>query len=248
MFTRVKESDIKDKFLSLIKENGTTTTMEVKKALRKDGFWIFQSTVSLYLNDNFESLGCVRTTNGEYYTYELVKDSKEDSDIDINTDCKDVCDGNCTGCNGCGNKDEDIDDAQVGDFYAYGQKQYYGSCNGCTVIKDGGDCTNCGSYNDTKKRAKIVNEPIKIEDDIYFMKISLNNVETTLVISKDDDLDEVGTLVYEVRSRDGNDIWYLYSSDKDIITRHRAIYYVWKVINNIVSDIKYKELRSTKRF
>lgn len=40
------KDDILTAFEELIDENGTTTTLEVKKALREDGFWVKQDDVS----------------------------------------------------------------------------------------------------------------------------------------------------------------------------------------------------------
>lgn len=40
------KDDILTAFEALIDENGTTTTLDVKKALRADGFWVKQSDIS----------------------------------------------------------------------------------------------------------------------------------------------------------------------------------------------------------
>jgi len=96
-------------------------------------------------------------------------------------------------------------------------------------------------------RSKIVSEPEMLSEDNYELTISHNGKNVRLVISDSPNLKNSGTLVYEVRN--GSTTWYLYSEDKDIITRHKAIYYVWKVISQECDGFcAYADMRSTKLF
>lgn len=192
MFTRVTEKDVTDKLLQLIEENGTTTTLEVKKALRKDGFWVFQSTVSNILAEKFVELGLCRSYNGEYHLY---------SKIEVDNDSVDTAD----------NSDEDI-----------------------TIVSP------------ITRRAKIIEEPSLLDDDTYKLIIEFDGKQNALVVSAESDLKGCGELVYKVNDMKGNN-WYLYSQDKNIITRHRAIYYVWRVVSQEYDGfLEYSELRSKK--
>lgn len=190
MFTKPTEKNIIDKFLKLIEENGEITTVEVKKALRKDGFWIFQSTVSNVLNEKYQELGIQRVTNGKFYTYRIIENEPEiENDADIST------------------------------------------------VNSDSDKKN--------QRGKLVSGPTLIDTAIYNMRIINNGASVELFVSDNDSLVGYGELVYEVRGISSGK-WYLYSSDKNVIDRHKAIYYVWKVLNYENSDILYSELRSTK--
>lgn len=71
--------DILDKARELIDANGETTTLDVKKALRADGFWTNQSHVSGALNDNHVSEGWGFTFNGQYRTYMPEDDVPDDA-------------------------------------------------------------------------------------------------------------------------------------------------------------------------
>jgi hypothetical protein len=82
MYKKLTEIDIKDAFLKLINENGTTSNKEVKDYLRGEGFWAFQSTVKDFIDANFEDLGADRTYNGKYNIYTLSQDDIEDEDDD----------------------------------------------------------------------------------------------------------------------------------------------------------------------
>lgn len=80
MYKKLTENDIKDAFLKLINENGTTSNKEVKDYLRGEGFWAFQSTVKDFIDANFEDLGADRTYNGKYNVYTLSQDDIEDDE------------------------------------------------------------------------------------------------------------------------------------------------------------------------
>lgn len=62
---RMTNSDVKDVAEELITLNGTTTTLEVKQALRLKGFFALQDEVSSAMS----SLGFNFTENGTYRTY-----------------------------------------------------------------------------------------------------------------------------------------------------------------------------------
>lgn len=88
---QITDQDIKDAFLILINQNGTTSTKEVKEYLRSEGFWVFQSQVSQVINDSFQSLNTERVSNGIYFEYSLVEvdDTDDDDDIDDDDDTDD---------------------------------------------------------------------------------------------------------------------------------------------------------------
>lgn len=96
---QITDQDIKDAFLILINQNGTTSTKEVKEYLRSEGFWVFQSQVSQVINDSFQSLNTERVSNGIYFEYSLVEVDDTDDDDDDDTDDDDDDDD-----------DDDIDD------------------------------------------------------------------------------------------------------------------------------------------
>ena len=77
---QITDQDIKDAFLILINQNGTTSTKEVKEYLRSEGFWVFQSQVSQVINDSFQSLNTERVSNGIYFEYSLVEVDDTDDD------------------------------------------------------------------------------------------------------------------------------------------------------------------------
>ena len=198
MFKSFKENDVKEALIELLDENGLTTAFEVKKLLRKKGFWALQGKVSNSLNNVYRELDIVRANNGTYWTYkyDVIEENFEDDSIQ--------------------------------------------ESNSNYVSKD-----------DTKSsvtiKSKIIGYPELIDDnETYELIIEYNGNETKLFVSKVPYLTSI-SLVYEVRTKDGT--WYLYSEDPNIITRHKAIYYVWRVINSEYDNlIKYSELRSTKLF
>lgn len=198
MFKSFNENDVKEALIELLDENGLTTAFEVKKLLRKKGFWALQGKVSNSLNNVYRELDIVRANNGTYWTYkyDVIEENFEDDSIQ--------------------------------------------ESNSNYVSKD-----------DTKSsvtiKSKIIGYPELIDDnETYELIIEYNGNETKLFVSKVPYLTSI-SLVYEVRTKDGT--WYLYSEDPNIITRHKAIYYVWRVINSEYDNlIKYSELRSTKLF
>lgn len=198
MFKSFNENDVKEALIELLDENGLTTAFEVKKLLRKKGFWALQGKVSNSLNNVYRELDIVRANNGTYWTYkyDVIEENFEDDSIQ--------------------------------------------ESNSNYVSKD-----------DTKSsvtiKSKIIGYPELIDDnETYELIIEYNGTETKLFVSKVPYLTSI-SLVYEVRTKDGT--WYLYSEDPNIITRHKAIYYVWRVINSEYDNlIKYSELRSTKLF
>ena len=103
---------------------------------------------------------------------------------------------------------------------------------------------------DTSKslgRSLSVSEPSQLSSDVYELIVNHNGDVNYLIVTNDKNLLNAGTLVYEVRSK--NDTWYLYSDDPTIITRHKAIYYVWKVVSQEYDGyLAYADLRSTKLF
>lgn len=198
MFKSFNENDVKEALIELIDENGLTTALEVKKLLRKKGFWALQGKVSNSLNNVYRELDIVRTNNGTcwIYKHDAIEENFEDDSVqESNSDYV--------------SKDEPKSSVTI--------------------------------------KSKIIGSPELIDDnETYELIIEYNGTETKLFVSKVPYLTSI-SLVYEVRTKDGT--WYLYSEDPNIITRHKAIYYVWRVINSEYDNlIKYSELRSTKLF
>lgn len=195
MFKKVSEKDVTDKFVQLIEENGSTTTMDVKKALRNDGFWVFQKTVSAILGETFIGLGMTREFNGHYCVY-----SKAEAQIDdeyTSTDTEDV----------------DVEDVDT---------------------------------DNSAKRAKVITDIQMVADDIYQLSILANGNTVDLFVSTDLIINLSNELAYRVYDNKGRE-WFLYTSNKDVITRHRAIYYVWLVASREYDGfVKYSELRSKR--
>lgn len=202
MFKTVKENDVKEVLINLLDENGSTTALDVKKLLRKKGFWALQKNVSNLLNEVYREFDIIRTNNGSYLVYEYDTSEKEYKDDSI-----------CESSNNV-NQDTLEDNTKLS-----------------ITIK-----------------SKIIGSPELVDDnnETYELIIECDGNKTKLFVSKVPYLNNIN-LVYEVRTNNGT--WYLYSEDPNIITRHRAIYYVWKVISNEYDkSVKYSELRSTKLF
>lgn len=215
MFKTPTSQEITDKAIELIELNGLTTNLEIKTALRKEGFWVFQSDVSKAMNENYETVGLELSNNGNFNTYFKATPITSDDEDD------DGLEPYITSTN-----EQDDED---------------------TIVEPEDEVETEPEVEKTKK-SKIIGDPEFVGTNTYLLAISHEGVENDLIISSEDNLPKsFGTLVYEVKSKNGGDNWYLYSSNKDIITRHKAIYYVWKVLNfGVDSAILYSELRSTK--
>ena len=187
MFKSFNENDVKEALIELLNENGSTTALDVKKLLRKKGFWALQGKVSNSLNDVYRELDVVRTNNGTYWVYEYDTVEESFKDYSVNSPIS---------------EDEDEPKSSV-------------------TIK-----------------SKIIGYPELVDDnETYELTIEYNGNKTKLFVSKVPYLKSI-SLVYEVRTKDGT--WYLYSEEPNIITRHNAIYYVWRVINSEYDNlIKY---------
>lgn len=220
MFKTPTSQQITDKAIELIELNGLTTNLEIKTALRKDGFWVFQSDVSKAMNENYEAVGLELSNNGSFNTYFTATPTP------ITTD------------------DEDDDGLELEPFITTVNEDDEPVIKVATVSNDENDEPEV----EKTKKSKIIGDPEFVGTNTYLLAISHEGVENDLIVSSEDNLPKsFGTLVYEVKSKNGGDNWYLYSSNKDIITRHKAIYYVWKVLNyGVDSAILYSELRSTK--
>ena len=196
MFKKVSEKDVTDKFVQLIEENGSTTTMDVKKALRNDGFWVFQKTVSAILHETFIDLGITRQFNGQYCTYYKAEPQTTDEDNSMDSD----------------NDLDDVDTESV------------------TSIK----------------RAKVITDIHMVADDVYQLSILVDDDTVDLLVSTSQLGLANADLVYRVYDNKGRE-WFLYSTNKDVITRHRAIYYVWLVASREYDGfVKYSDLRSKR--
>jgi hypothetical protein len=210
MFKNITEQDVKDTLIKLIDEKGCTSALEVKKSLRKDGFWALQNEISELLGQVHREAGVIRTNNGSYFIYEY--ETLQTSDLDLDED---------------ENEEDDVVSATVDAFTNF--------IDGLTSVP-------------AIPKSKIISEPEMLSEDNYELTISHDGKNVRLVISDSPNLKNSGTLVYEVRGGNGY-TWYLYSEDKDIITRHKAIYYVWKVISQEYDGfLAYADMRSTKLF
>lgn len=221
MFKKFTEEDVKNALTGLLNENENATALDVKRVLRKNGFWAFQTDVAKTIRENYSNWGLVKYDNGIFNTYSYP--SPDEIEDEVN----------------------DEPDSIVGDNYS--SLPYTMSGNSST-----GSTLNFGflskkSTTPTASRSKIVKEPVMLDDDMYQLTIEHNGKKIKLVVSNSNTLTTVGTLVYEVRTPNSN--WYLYSEDKNFITRHKAIYYVWKVISQEYDGfLAYADIRSTKMF
>ncbi|MEL7170711.1 MAG: hypothetical protein AAGN64_15300 [Bacteroidota bacterium] len=66
---------VRETALTLIRTTGTTTTLDVKRALRDQGFWATQATVSTAMDALAADLGWLWLSNGFYRTYALAADA-----------------------------------------------------------------------------------------------------------------------------------------------------------------------------
>ena len=94
-------------------------------------------------------------------------------------------------------------------------------------------------------RGKIIGDPAKIGEDTYQISIFHEDVISEVTISLFDNLSGFGKIAYSISAYDGP--WYLYVTDIDMITRHKAIYYAWRILSEEeYPSLKYSELRSKK--
>ncbi|MEM8601463.1 MAG: hypothetical protein AAGF99_16220 [Bacteroidota bacterium] len=66
---------VRETALMLMRTTGTTTTLDVKQALREQGFWATQTDVSTAMDILAGDLGWLWITNGFYRTYALAADA-----------------------------------------------------------------------------------------------------------------------------------------------------------------------------
>ena len=75
------ENDIIDCFIKLINEQNSTTTYDVKLEMRKNGFWVFQDTISSVINENYKKLNFQRNYNGKYFIYTKIQDCEDENNL-----------------------------------------------------------------------------------------------------------------------------------------------------------------------
>jgi len=198
MFKKVNDLDVMEALNELIIKNGSTTALDVKKKLRKDGFWAMQNNISKILGNVYDSMDIERYHNGLYFIYRFHEDLTLDSD--------------------CDSDDETINDE---------------------------DYITADSVVPTKTvKSKIISEPELIFDDTIGLRIVHEGVMKEIIVSSDGNIENIGEVVYKVRTPE---VWYVYSSDPSFVTRHKAIYYVWKALSaTIDSKLKYADIRSSK--
>lgn len=217
MFKTIKREDVKEVLISLLDANGTTSSLDVKRELRKRGFWATQSNVSQLLSNVYtEVQDVVRTNNGSYFEYSYEIEDK---------------------------------DSVVGDNYS-DIPNFGGSSTGLTFSFGSDEDCECDNEDVKPKniKSKVVDSPKLIGDDTYQLTIEHDENTVKIVVSCNPGLRGFGSVIYEVRTTNPYDYnWYLYSTNEDFITRHKAIYYTWKVLNSEVNNLlAYADLRSTK--
>jgi len=63
------KDEVKEKFLALLKNEGQITSLEIKDALRKDGFWATQMTIGPMIHKIADEDNIHWDFNGTYRTY-----------------------------------------------------------------------------------------------------------------------------------------------------------------------------------
>ncbi len=77
------ENDVIDCFIKQINEQNSTTTYDVKLEMRKNGFWVFQDTISSIINENYKKLNFQRNYNGKYFVYTKIQDCEEENNLTL---------------------------------------------------------------------------------------------------------------------------------------------------------------------
>lgn len=223
MFKKFTEQDVQDAIIELIEQNETATALDVKKSLRKNGFWALQGEISKTIRDNYSKWGLEKEDNGVFNTYSYATSEEYDED-DL---------GGIFGC--CATS---------------GQLNPVTTDEGEDEVEDEIEIEIEPEPVKKLEYGKVIEEPKMLFDDTYQLVItplqtSSSDEAIKLVVSNNKKLSNVGPLVYEVRT--GKDNWYLYSEDPNVITRHKAIYYVWRVVSQEYDGfLAYADLRSTK--
>jgi len=78
----VTRDDVKTVAETFIENNGSTTTFDVKKSLRNDGYFVTQAEVSAWMNDLVDECNWTYTFNGTYRTYMKGIQVLDDNDSD----------------------------------------------------------------------------------------------------------------------------------------------------------------------
>jgi len=108
----ISKQDVKNVAELLMKINDSTTTLEIKKELRVNGFWATQSNIADFMYAIYEEEGWAFKFNGSFRTYYLndacvVDDSRDDRTIDDSDDSinqtkpLDNKKNDCSDCNDC---------------------------------------------------------------------------------------------------------------------------------------------------
>lgn len=63
------KDDVRSAFIDLLEEHGETTSLDVKKELRRNGFWATQEKVTGLMREVADEEGIDFTFNGTYRTY-----------------------------------------------------------------------------------------------------------------------------------------------------------------------------------
>jgi len=129
------KADVYDVAMDLIEENGSTTTLDVKKELRKNGFFAKQVEVSNYMNEISDEENWNFTFNGVHRTYKFDTDDTDDTNDNYSSQLKQISaqpltskpntiqtnksSDSYTKRNGTVIETIDEDDATVGDYVAW---------------------------------------------------------------------------------------------------------------------------------
>lgn len=103
------DSDIKNAFIKLIKETGSTTNKDVKEYLRGENFYAIQSRIKDYIDENYENIGLTKYYNGSYNVFSILS-CDDDCDCSAGISSDDACCGKCCGANCSCSHDDDSDD------------------------------------------------------------------------------------------------------------------------------------------
>jgi hypothetical protein len=245
MFKKLTEQDVQDAIIELIEANETATALDVKKSLRKSGFWALQANVSKIIRDNYSKWGLEKENNGVFNTYTYAISSDYDEGGIYDDDGNEIAVYDDDDDEGC------VYDDDEGCVYDDDDESIFGCC--ATSGQLNRHTTDDDDEPEPVRKleyGKVIEGPKMLSSDTYQLVIipsynSSSDEAIKLVVSNRNKIVNAGTLVYEVRA--GKDSWYLYSENPNVITRHKAIYYVWRVVSQEYNGfLDYADMRSTK--
>ncbi len=78
MRKQLTKTIVKDKADELIKVNGSTTNLQIKEALRKDGYWATQDDIREYMDELEVEEGYSVNNNGSFRTFSAAPEDDDD--------------------------------------------------------------------------------------------------------------------------------------------------------------------------